>query len=138
MNILVIDAQGGGIGKQLITAIKNNLSDVVITAVGTNSAATSAMLKAGADHAATGENAVVVGCRKADIIVGPIGIVIADSLLGEITATMAKAVGQSSAKRILIPINHCHNMVVGVKELSISTLVQEVVKEIQSILDNHQ
>ena len=138
MNILVIDAQGGGIGKQLITAIKNNLSNAEVTAIGTNSVATSAMLKAGADHAATGENAVVVGCRKADIIVGPIGIVIADSLLGEITATMAKAVGQSSAKRILIPINHCHNMVVGVKELSISTLVQEVVKEIQSILDNHQ
>lgn len=104
MNILVIDAQGGGIGKQLITAIKNNLSDVVITAVGTNSAATSAMLKAGADKAATGDNAI--------------------------------AVGQSSAKRILIPINHCDNIVVGVQDLSISTLVQEVVKEIQSIVDN--
>lgn len=136
MNIIVIDAQGGGIGKQLITAIKNSLSNVVITAVGTNSAATSAMLKAGADKAATGENAIAVGCRKADIIVGPIGIVIADSLLGEITPVMAKAVGQSSAKRILIPINHCDNIVVGVQDLSISTLVQEVVKEIQFIVDN--
>lgn len=133
MNILVIDAQGGGIGKQLITAIKNSLFSVEITAVGTNSAATSAMLKAGADNAATGENAIVVGCRKADIIIGPIGIVIADSLIGEITPTMAKAVGQSAAKRILIPINHCDNIVVGVQDLSISTLVQEVVKEIQSI-----
>jgi len=138
MNIIVIDAQGGGIGKQIVTAIKNNLSSVEITAIGTNSAATSAMLKAGADKAATGENAIVVGCRKADIIVGPIGIVIADSLLGEITPTMAKAVGQSSAKRILIPINHCENIVVGVQDLSISILVQEVVKEIQSIVDNHQ
>lgn len=134
MNILVIDAQGGGIGKQLITAIKNSLTNVEITAVGSNSAATSAMLKAGADNAATGENAIVVGCRKADVIVGPIGIVIADSLLGEITPNMAKAVGQSSAKRILIPINHCDNIVVGVQDLSMSTLVQEVVKEIQFIV----
>lgn len=85
---------------------------------------------------ATGENTIAVGCRKADIIVGPIGIVIADSFLGEITPIMAKAVGQSSAKRILIPINHCDNIVVGVQDLSISTLVQEVVKEIQSIVDN--
>lgn len=136
INVLVIDAQGGGIGKQLIAAIKNNLTKVKITAVGTNSAATSAMLKAGADNAATGENAIVVGCRKADIIVGPIGIVIADSLFGEITPTMAKAVGQSPAKRILIPINHCDNIVVGVQDLSIATLVQEAIKEIQYIGDN--
>ena len=80
MKILVIDAQGGGIGKQLVAAIKQQIPDAVVTAVGTNSTATAAMLKAGADYGATGENAVVVGCRKADIIVGPIGIVIADAL----------------------------------------------------------
>jgi len=135
MNILVIDAQGGGIGKQLIAAIKQNMTNAKITAVGANSTATSAMLKAGADNGATGENAVVVGCRKADVIVGPIGIVIADALFGEITPRMAKAVGQSSAKRILIPINHCDNIVVGVADLSISAMVQGVVKEIQSIVD---
>ena len=78
MNILVIDAQGGGIGKQVVAAIKQNMPEMEITAVGTNSAATTAMLKAGADHAATGENAVIVGCRRADVIVGPVGIVIAD------------------------------------------------------------
>ncbi len=133
MNILVIDAQGGGIGKQLITAIKQNIGDAVVTAVGTNSAATAAMLKAGADYAATGENAVVVGCRKADIIVGPIGIVIADSLFGEITPRMAQAVGQSTARRILVPISHCDNIVVGVADLSISALVQGVVKAIQAL-----
>ena len=133
MNILVIDAQGGGIGKQLITAIKQNIADAVVTAVGTNSAATAAMLKAGADYAATGENAVVVGCRKADIIVGPIGIVIADSLFGEITPRMAQAVGQSTARRILVPISHCDNIVVGVADLSISALVQGVVKAIQAL-----
>jgi hypothetical protein len=124
MNILVIDAQGGGIGKQLVSAIKHNDPKALITAVGTNSIATAAMLKAGADNAATGENAVVVGCRNADVIIGPIGIVIADSLLGEITPAMAIAVGQSLAKRILIPVNHCDNMVVGVSDLSVGKLIQ--------------
>lgn len=135
MKILVIDAQGGGIGKQLIAALKQNIAKAEITAVGANSAATSAMLKAGADYGATGENAVVVGCRKADIIVGPIGIVIADALFGEITPRMAKAVGQSPAKKILIPINHCDNIVVGVADLSIAAMVQGVVKELLSSTD---
>jgi hypothetical protein len=134
LNILIIDAQGGGIGKQIVTAIKQNILNAEITAVGTNSAATFAMLKAGAHNAATGENAVVVGCRKADIIVGPVGIVIADALLGEITPTMAQAIGQSKAKRILIPINHCDNIIVGVPDLSISTMIQDVVKEIHAII----
>ncbi|MCI8774811.1 MAG: DUF3842 family protein [Lachnospiraceae bacterium] len=131
MNILVIDAQGGGIGKQLVSAIKENIQGAVVTAVGTNSAAASAMLKAGADNAATGENAVVVNSRKADVIVGPIGIVIADALFGEITPIMAKAVAQSSAKRILIPINHCDNIVVGVSDLNIKKLIQDVISELQ-------
>lgn len=133
MNILVIDAQGGGIGKQLVSAIKSAFPNSTLTAVGTNSAATSAMLKAGADNAATGENAVVVGCRKADVITGPIGIVIADSLFGEITPTMATAVGQSSAKRILVPINHCDNIIAGVSDLTVSKLVQNVLDEIARI-----
>lgn len=131
MNILVIDSQGGGVGRQLVTAIKGSFPEALITAVGTNSTATSAMLKAGADHAATGENAVIVGCRKADIITGPVGIVIADAMFGEITTAMAKAVGQSSAKRILIPMNHCDNIVVGVSELSMSSMIRDVVEEIK-------
>lgn len=133
MNILVIDAQGGGIGRQLVSAIKQNIPSAVVTAVGTNSAATAAMLKAGADNAATGENAVVVGCRKADVIVGPIGIVIADALLGEITPQMAVAVGQSNAKRILIPINHCDNIVAGVSDLSAGRLIQCAIDEIMKL-----
>ena len=124
MNILIIDAQGGGIGRQLVSAIKQNTPEAIITAVGTNSAATAAMLKAGADNAATGENAVIVGCRNADIIIGPIGIVIADSLLGEITPAMSAAVGQSHAKRILIPVNLCDNIVVGISDLSVGKLIQ--------------
>lgn len=135
MNILVIDAQGGGIGKQVVAAVKKQLPELVITAIGTNSLATSSMLKAGADNAATGENAVVVGCRTADIIVGPVGIAIADSLLGEITPKMATAVGQSDAKRILIPINHCNNIVVGIKDLNISKLIEAVITEIKNFLD---
>jgi hypothetical protein len=135
MNLLVIDAQGGGIGKQVVAAVKKQLPELVITAIGTNSLATSSMLKAGADHAATGENAVVVGCRTADIIVGPVGIVIADSLLGEITPKMATAVGQSNAKRILIPINHCNNIIVGVEDLNTSKLIEAVITEIQNCLD---
>lgn len=133
MNILVIDAQGGGIGKQVVAAIKQNMPEMEITAVGTNSAATTAMLKAGADHAATGENAVIVGCRRADMIVGPVGIVIADSLYGEITPAMALAVGQSNARRLLIPVNHCDNFIVGVSDLSLGKLIEGVISEIRKM-----
>lgn len=133
MKILIIDAQGGGIGRQLVTEIKGRMPNANITAVGTNSIATSAMLKAGADHAATGENAVIVGCRKADVIIGPIGIVIADALYGEITPAMALAVGQSTAKRILIPINHCDNIVVGISDLTIGKLIESVLEELAHI-----
>ena len=135
MNILVVDAQGGGIGRQLVAAIKQNIPSAEVTAVGTNSAATSAMLKAGADRAATGENAVVVGARNADIIAGPVGIVIADSLLGEITPTMAVAIGQSRAKRILIPVSHCDNIIAGVPDLSVAALVQNAVDRISAAFD---
>ena len=132
--ILVIDAQGGGIGKQVITALKKSEMDIHITAVGTNSAATLAMLKAGAEDAATGENAVMVCSKKADIIVGPIGIVIADSLLGEVTEKMALSIARSSAKRVLIPFNHCDNVIVGIDDFNVSKLIQNAVNEIQKML----
>ena len=131
MTILVIDAQGGGIGKQLVTAIKQNIPAASVIAIGTNTAATTAMLKAGADKAATGENSVIVGCRKADIITGPIGIAIADSMLGEVTPKMALAVAQSSAKRILIPFNHCDNIIAGISDLNTGALIQSAVDEIK-------
>lgn len=135
MRVLVIDAQGGGMGKQLVAAIRQGVPGAEITAVGTNSAATAAMRKAGADFSATGENAVVVGCRRADVIVGPVGITIADALLGEITPAMAVAVGQSGAKRVLIPFNHCDNIVVGVSNLSIGALIQETVAILRDLAD---
>jgi len=136
MNILVIDAQGGGLGKQLIAALRKNFPDMDITAVGTNTMATAVMLKAGATHAATGENAVVVGCRKADIIIGPLAIVIADSMFGEITPPMALAVAQSNAKRILIPFNHCDNIVVGIGDYNMTALIQEAVDEVARTIKN--
>ena len=131
MHILVIDGQGGGIGKQLVEEIRKALPEAFITAAGTNSIATSAMIKAGADNGATGENAVIVGCRNADIIAGPMGIVIADSLLGEITPSMAVAVGQSSALRILLPVNRCKNLIIGIADMDIATMIKKAVEEIR-------
>ena len=133
MNILIIDAQGGGIGRQLVAAIRERLPEASLTAVGTNSAATSAMLKAGATQAATGENAVVVSSRRADVIIGPIGIVIADALLGEITPRMAQAVGSAQATRILIPMNRCENLVAGIDKPSFSVLVEDAVQKVRAI-----
>ena len=130
MNILVIDAQGGGIGRQVIPALKKACPEACVTAVGTNAMATAAMLKSGADHAATGENAVIVNSRRADVIIDPVGIVIADSLYGEVTPAMAVAVGQSSARRILIPVNHCDNVIVGVSDLNMARLIDEVVARV--------
>jgi hypothetical protein len=134
-NVLVIDGQGGGLGRQLVAAIAAVCPEVELTAVGTNSLAANAMLKAGAARAATGENAVVVNCRHADVIVGPIGIVIADALLGEITPAMAAAVCQSGAKRVLVPINHCENYVVGVPEQPISQLVSAAAQKVKALCE---
>ncbi len=133
MRVLVIDGQGGGLGRQLVAAIAAACPEAELLAVGTNSLAASSMLKAGARRAATGENAVVVNCRTADVIVGPIGIVIADALMGEITPKMAMAVCQSSAKRVLVPINHCDNYVVGVPEQPIAQLVQAAAQKIKQL-----
>lgn len=133
MYILVVDGQGGGVGKQLVQSLRAAFENDFIMAVGTNSAAASAMLKAGANAAATGENAVSVAAKKADIIAGPIGIVIADSLYGEITAEMARAIAQSSAKRILLPFQHCDNVIVGVGDFNISSLVELAVNEIRDL-----
>ena len=134
MKILIIDAQGGGLGKQLITNIKKDFQGAFITAVGTNSIATAAMLKAGADEAATGENSVITACRSADIIIGPIGIVIADAMIGEITAEMAAAVARSNAKRILIPFSNCDNYIAGVADQSTGRLITDAIKQLKSLM----
>ncbi|QNL44408.1 DUF3842 family protein [Oscillibacter hominis] len=124
--ILVIDGQGGKLGRSLIEAIRVRCPEAEITAVGTNGLATSAMSKAKPDHIATGENAVMVCCRTAELIVGPIGIVIADSLLGEITPAMAVAVGQSPGEKLLLPVgSRCSKLVVGAEDLPVSALVEQ-------------
>ena len=134
MKILIIDAQGGGMGRQLVASVKKEFPQAEITAVGTNSIATSNMLKSGADHAATGENAVIVGCRKADVIIGPVGIAIADSMYGEITPVMAAAVWQSDAKKLLIPMNQCNNVIVGIKNVSMGSMVEAVIEQLKDVI----
>ena len=132
MNILVIDGQGGKLGCQMVRSIAEKYPGARLMAVGTNSAA--AMAKAGAHQAAAGENPLIVACRKADIIIGPIGIVIADSLFGEITPAMAVAVAQSDAVRILLPVNRCGNIVAGVQELSLTALISDAMAKLEGVM----
>ncbi|MBQ4050169.1 MAG: DUF3842 family protein [Oscillospiraceae bacterium] len=134
MKVTVIDGHGGLMGAQLIKEILSRFQNIHITAVGTNSAATAAMLKAGAKEAATGENPVVVACRKTDVIIGPVGIVIADSMLGEVTPKMAVAVGQADAVRILLPMNRCENLVAGIKVFNMSSLIEDAMSKLQEII----
>ena len=133
MTILVIDGQGGNIGRALVREITERLPGAELIAVGTNSNATTNMLKAGARSAATGENAVIVACRRADVIAGPIGIVIADALLGEVTPAMAVAVGQSRAARVLIPVNRCETLVAGVTDDTTASLLQDAMAKITAL-----
>ena len=134
MKLVVIDGQSGRMGQLLIDRIRAAELPCEILAVGTNALATAAMLKAGADAGATGENPVLVACRTAEIIAGPIGILSADSLMGEITPAMAVAVGQSAAKKVLLPVNQCSNIVVGTQSLSLSRLMDEAVDLLRSML----
>jgi len=133
MKIIVIDGQGGKIGKLIIEQVKKDLPDQRIIAIGTNSIATSAMLKAGADAGATGENPIIVNSSDADVIIGPIGIMIANSLLGEITPRMADAVSQSKGLKLLLPLNKCSMIVVGSRDCSLADAVKLVVAELQRV-----
>ena len=130
VRVLIIDGQGGRMGAQLVEGLKNAVPAACITAVGTNAIATSARVKAGASQAATGENAVVVNSRRADVIAGPLGIVMADSLLGEVTPAMAAAVAQSEAFKVLLPVNRCNHVVVGVQDLTMGQLIAQAVQRI--------
>ncbi|MBR5279842.1 MAG: DUF3842 family protein [Clostridia bacterium] len=134
MNITIIDGQGGHLGAQLVREITTLFPEHNLTVVGTNAIATAAMLKAGAKNGATGENPVLVACRKADVIIGPVGIVIADSLLGEITEKMALAVGKADAVRILIPMNKCDNLVAGVPNLNTSALIADAIAKLRDLM----
>ena len=133
MKVVVIDGQSGRMGQLFLERAAAANLPCELLAVGTNAIATAAMLKAGAKAGATGENPVLVACRKADIIVGPIGILAADSLMGEITPAMAVAVGQSNARKLLLPVNHCNNIVAGVKDLPLSKLMDEAVELLREL-----
>ena len=138
MKIVVMDGQGGRMGALLCEKIRKNQKELPVgtelTAIGTNSAATAAMLKAGADYGATGENPVLVACRDADFIIGPLGILAADSLLGEVTPAMAVAVGSSRAQKLLLPVNRCNHHVVGVQDYSLAELTEEAVQDLLSLI----
>ena len=134
--VLIIDGQGGNMGRQLVEQLllQSNIT-LEVTVVGTNAIATANMLKASARvQGATGENAVVVACRRADVILGPLGIVIADALMGEVTPEMAKAVGQSDAVRILLPHDKCNTMVAGVPDGGMSALIEDAMAKLKMVL----
>ena len=128
MEIVVIDGQGGGIGKNIIQVLKEKHPEYTIIGVGTNSMATTQLKKGGADIIATGENAVVYNVKHASIVVGPIGVAFANSMYGEITPAMAKAIGESEARKYFIPAQ-----VVGVASKSISEYIDDLVVMIEKL-----
>ena len=136
VKIAVIDGQGGGIGKKLIEKIKEkNIEDLEIVALGTNSMATAAMLKAGADIGATGENAIAVNAYKVQVLMGPLAIVIPNSIMGEITPRISYAIGNSAALKILIPINRCNTIIAGTTDKKLNELLEYAVDELLHYYD---
>lgn len=137
MRIIVIDGQGGGIGKSLVEQLKKQLSSQhEILGIGINALATAAMVKAGADGGATGESAVCYNCAHADIIIGPIGLVLVGSMLGEVSAQIANAVASSEAEKVLIPVSRCHAHIAGVKDQPMGRFIEDALREVQQILQN--
>ncbi len=133
MNILVMDGQGGGIGRALVEGLRQALPEADITCVGTNAAATAAMLRAGASQAATGENAAVYNMKYADVVLGPIGILLANGLLGEVTPRMAAAIGECDALKILIPVHKCRVEIAGLADYPVGQFIASAVEKVQRL-----
>jgi NAD(P)-dependent dehydrogenase (short-subunit alcohol dehydrogenase family) len=134
MRIAVIDGQGGGIGRAIVEKFRQSFdAGIDIVALGTNSLATALMLKAGADEGATGENAVVYNASRVDIILGPIGIICANSLLGELTPGMAKAIAESPAIKVLIPFNRCNVIVAGIENKTLTHYIDDAVEIVKTL-----
>ena len=129
--VVVIDSQGGGLGKAIVEKIKKSDLGVRVLGIGTNTVATMAMLKAGADDAVTGENAVLYNAQFADYIIGGLGIIAANSMLGEISPAMANAISSSRAVKLLIPVNKCNLYVVGTQENGLGEKIDEALARIQ-------
>ena len=135
LKIAVIDGQGGGIGSSLVAGLREHYGEKVeILAIGTNVQATSSMLKAGADLGATGENAIIVNAAKVDIIAGPIGIILANSMLGELTPAMAGAIGESSCEKILVPIQKCRITIAGTEPMPMQMLITDAISKIEQLI----
>ena len=133
MKIVVIDGQGGRLGRLLLDKLVAAGLGESAVCVGANAMATMTMLKSGVRRGATGENAVAVQVRDADVVTGPVGIAVADSLMGEVTPRMAQAVAQCGAELLLIPTNRCRISVVGVKEMTMEQLAEEAVERIVAL-----
>jgi len=137
MHLMVVDGQGGGIGGALIKSLREGLgNDIEILALGTNSIATSRMIKMGANRGATGENAIVRTSAEVDIIIGPLAIVVANSMMGELTSKMAEAIGSSRAMKILIPLTQENIVIAGVRKQPLPHLVDQVIGMIKEMNDN--
>ena len=138
MVIMVVDGQGGGIGKALIERLKTAVgAEHELIAVGTNAMATMGMMKSGAKSIATGENAVIYNAKRADIIVGSIGIISANAMLGELSPAMAAAIGESDAVKILIPLNRCGLRVAGVATDSLPAMMDDAVRMVVDYINKN-
>lgn len=135
MLVLVFDGMGGGIGAQLVSQLSGQVAaGVEVVCVGANAWATQAMVKAGASRGATGENALKVMARSADIISGPIGIVIPNALMGEITPAMAEAVAASAARKVLVPVNQGHFEIIGMENRPLVANIRDASARIVEII----
>jgi len=137
LRLAIVDGQGGGIGATIIKGLRQVIGqDIEILALGTNSTATSRMMKAGANRGATGENAIVTTCKKVDLIIGPISIIMADSMMGELTPAMASAISSSEARKILLPLSQENVILVGASGEPLPHLVQEAIGRIKEMWEN--
>lgn len=139
MKIAIIDGQGGGIGKAIVEKIRSCLGyEIEIIALGTNALATSLMIKSGANEGASGENAIIVNVSKVDLIIGSISIIAANSMLGELSPSMAKAISDSPAKKVLIPLNKCNIYLAGIKNVPLPHYIEDVIELIRSFSGGNQ
>ena len=135
MKLVVVDGQGGRLGKMLVEAVKARLPRAEVWAIGTNSIATATMLRAGADCGATGENPVIRAVRDADAVLGPVGVVVAHAILGEVTPAMAEAIGGCQGRKFLVPMNSCGVVVAGTRDMGLAAYVDSAVEQAAAWLE---